>query len=390
MAQDWTLSADSHIVEPPEVFTDRIKGHLGDKAPKVVTKDGIQWWTVDDTMALPVYYPARAGDRFEMLSKTRSDYSPIPPGDRKGFYEDVRPGAYRPDDWLAENAGDGVLGGVISPSMTVLFLSLIRDPKLMTAVCQAYSDFALDFASGHSGRMRILGMLNVDDIDEAVGELTRLKNKGAAGALIPVKPPEDRPYSGSEYEPLWAAAQDLDIPLTLHTATNRNIGDQMRHLNSAAGMINDSDYQVRMALADLIMSGVFEKFPRLKIISAENEGGWVPFFMMRMDWHYENNFRLTGGVRFSNARMPSDFMHSNIWVSFIEDPTFVRVRDSIGYERALWGSDFPHAEATFPNSASIISRMFDGVPDDERIAMTRTNVMKLYGFDEREILAAVA
>jgi uncharacterized protein len=138
------------------------------------------------------------------------------------------------------------------------------------------------------------------------------------------------------------------------------------------------------------MSGVFEKFPNLKIVSAENEGGWLPFFMMRMDWHYENNFRLTGGVRFSNARMPSDFMHSNIWVSFIEDPTFVRVRDSIGYERALWGSDFPHAEATFPNSASIISRMFDGVPDDERIAMTRTNVMKLYGFDEREILAAVA
>jgi predicted TIM-barrel fold metal-dependent hydrolase len=386
--KDWTISADSHIVEPPDLFTSRITGRLNESAPRVIIKDGVEWWTADGDVALPVFFPARAGDRFEMPSKTRDDYSPVPPGhDRSTFASDVRVGAYRPEEWLRDNAEDGVLGGVISPSMTIMFLSMIRDHELMNAVGRAYSDWALEFASDHPGRMRVLGLLNLDDIDAAVAELTRLKEKGAAGALIAVKPPEDRPYSGEEYHPLWAAAQDLDVALTMHVATNRNIGDQMRHLTSAAGMINDNDYQIRMALADIIMSGVFEKFPNLKIVSAENEGGWLPFFMMRMDWHYENNFRLTGGVRFSNARMPSDFIRSNVWLSFIEDHTLMPVRDSIGSDRLMWGNDFPHAEATFPRSEGILKRLFDGVPNEERIAMTRTNAMKFYGFDEKAILA---
>jgi predicted TIM-barrel fold metal-dependent hydrolase len=386
---DWTVSADSHLVEPPGVFIDRIIGDLADRAPRVVEDDGTDWWIVEGARALPAYYPARAGDRFEMVSKTRPDYAPIPLEMKKTFYTDVRAGAYQPDAWLADNAADGVLGGVISPSMTVLFLSLIPDPRLMTAVCRAYSDYALEFGADYPGRMRMLGLLNVDDVDEAAGELQRLKNKGAAGVLIPVKPPADRPYSGAEYEPLWAAAQELDIPITLHTATNRNIGDQMRHLGSAAGMINDPDYQVRMALADIIMTGVFERFPKLKIVSAEHEGGWLPFFMMRMDWHYVNNFRLLGGTRFSDGRLPSDYVRSNIWLSFIEDHTLMRARESIGVDRLLWGNDFPHAEATFPRSASILKRIFDDVPDSDRIKMTWTNVIEFYDFDEMELLSAV-
>ena len=111
------------------------------------------------------------------------------------------------------------------------------------------------------------GMISLEDIPSAVAELERIAKKGLRGALIWGSPPDDKPYSSPDYDPFWAAAQDLQIPLSLHIGTGRSgvQFDTRRILH----LYMKVPQEVQLSFADLIAGGVLERFPRLKFVSAE-------------------------------------------------------------------------------------------------------------------------
>ena len=174
------ISADSHIVEPPDLYTNRIEPKFRDRAPRLErleTPPGRKFdaWFIDGQQAGTLGAVMQAGQRFE-------DPSQI---DFLGDWEDVRLGAYDPQAMIKENEMDGVWGACLQPSQG-LFWYRIPDSEMLTAICRVYNDWIADFCKPFPDRLKGIAMLNVDDVEEASHELERCARLGLVGAFIPV------------------------------------------------------------------------------------------------------------------------------------------------------------------------------------------------------------
>jgi predicted TIM-barrel fold metal-dependent hydrolase len=377
LQQTWMVSSDSHIIEPPDLWAGR-GGHLADRMPTVVSEADGDWWYVDGRKTMS-FLGIQAGDRFE---KGRDELR------TSAAFDAVRPAAYDPAAYLVENEADGVWGSVIYPSQGLVLYS-VPVSDVVSAACRAYNDWLADFCSQDPSRLKGVAMLNLDDVDEAVAELARTRDLGLGGALITVLPPPWAPYRSAEYDRFWAAAQDLDVPLSLHVSTDRadvRVGEAAFALDvksvPPSAQVN-KDHQIRQTLADLIFGGVFERFPRLKVGSVEHELGWIPYFLEQMDYTYtQRPKRGPEWITFQEpGAVPSDFFRRNVFASFQEDRVGLRVRDAIGVHTLMWGSDYPHTESTFPRSRQILGELTAEMPADEAVAVVSGNCARLYGFD---------
>ena len=203
--------------------------------------------------------------------------------------------------------------------------------------------------------------------------------------MITEYPAEERRYDGAEYEPFWAAAQDLNMPLSLHTATARkgpNRAAGPTSVRTASGRANKV-FLPATSLCDIIFSGVFERYPRLNVAVVEFELAWAPHLLGTMDYTYIERQK-EASYRFQGDVLPSDFFRRNVYLSFQEDGIGIRLRDVIGVDRLMWGSDYPHAESTFPKSREILESILEGVPQDEKAQIVGANAAQLYGFDTKK------
>jgi predicted TIM-barrel fold metal-dependent hydrolase len=372
------ISADSHIVEPPDLYESRIEPKFLSRAPRMErhrTRTGQEYdaWYLDGVRVGTVGSVIQAGRRFE-------DPGSI---DFLGMWEDVRKAAYDPHAMLEELEADGVWGACLQPSQG-LFWYRLPDSELLSALCRAYNGWITDFCRAVPGRFKGIGMLNVDDVDDACGELERCAELGLAGAFIPVYPLADRPYRHASYDRLWWTAQDLEMPVLLHVATMRGgvPGSEFTiDINqlTAAGLAN-SDYWIRYSLTAMIFAGVFDRYPRLKVGSVEHETAWVPHWLRQMDFTYRERPALGRAWKSRHAMLPSEYWQRNMFVEFMEDDCGIRLRDVIGVDNMLWGNDFPHAESTWPKSREFLDRIFAGTPDEDRRKITADNAAKLFRF----------
>ena len=371
MPTDRILSSDSHVVEPPDTWKGRLPAKYADRAPRVVSDADGDWWFVDGVRTNSFQGGAQTGKRFDRPEELRP----------AGRFADVRRGAYDPQEFLADNDLDGVWGSVLYPTEG-LSLFQVPDGELLAAIFAGYNDWLAEFCRHDPRRLQGIAMVHVEDVAGAVAELARARKLGLVGAMITVGPAEEWSYDRAEYEPFWAAAQDLGMPLSLHIATFRPQPGTAYEDNRSArpALIANWDRYMKMSLAHMILAGVFERHPRLRVGSVEHELGWVPFFLDRLDYTYTQRARRPWWHRFKDG-LPSDFFHRNVFLSFQEDAMGIRDRELIGVDQMMWGSDYPHTESTFPQSQKLLDRVFAGVPNEERRRITRDNVARLYGFD---------
>ena len=370
--QDYRIiSSDSHVVEPPDTWTGRLPAKFGDRSPRVVSDSDGDWWFVDGIRTNSFQGGAQAGKRFDNPDELQPSR----------HFADVRRGAYDPKEFLADNELDGVWGSVLYPTEG-LTLYQVPDGELLAATFAVYNDWLAEFCRYNPQRLKGVATIHVEDVAGAVAELQRVRKLGLVGAMITAGPTETASYDRPEYDPFWAAAQDLEMPISLHIATFRPAPGVTYEDNRTArpALIAMWDRHMKMSLAHMILSGVFEKFPRLRVGSVEHELGWVPFFLDRLDYTYTQRARRPWWYRFKEG-LPSDFFRRNVFLSFQEDALGIRDRHLIGVDSMMWGSDYPHTESTFPQSQKLLDRVFADVPDDERRRITRDNVARLYGFD---------
>ena len=217
--------------------------------------------------------------------------------------------------------------------------------------------------------------------------MERTAKLGFVGAMITEYPPEERRYDSPDYEPLWAAATSLNMPLSLHTATRRvgtNAGMAQRTVRDASRRATKV-FLPAISMCDMIYSGVFDRYPDLRLAIVEFELAWLPHMLSTMDYTYVER-QEEALYRFKGDMLPSDIVARNVYVSFQEDEIGIRLRDKIGVDRMMWGSDYPHSESTFPRSREVLDEILEGVPDDERRMIVCDNTARLYNFD----LAVVA
>ena len=370
MAEYRVISSDSHIIEPENLWEKRIDRRFKDRGPRLLHEADVDQWVCDGLRFGAIGINQQAGLRFETPEELTV----------QGSMETVPLGGLDPHEHVKDMDLDGVAAGVLYPSQG---LTLFRVPAtdVLSASFRAYNDYLAEFCSPYPNRLKGIAMVNVDDVADGTQELERAANLGLAGAMISVTPILS--YSHPAYEQFWAAAQDLEMPISLHTGTMRwNPGADTS--SAPAAIVSDSpnrDHQPRECLYGMISTGVFERYPRLQVGVVEFEVSWAPYFMNRIDDRYLARAVGVHGDRFKNDMLPSDFFRRNVFIGFQEEDLGIQLRHHIGVENLLWGSDYPHAESTFPRSREILERILEGVPEGEKAKIAGENTARLYRFD---------
>ena len=373
-------SCDSHVVEPPEVFSG-LEQRFGDRAPRIVDghdgKPG-EYVLLPGSPPIPVGRLGIAGNRLDDPATQ----------ERIGRgYAGLNPGVLDPHARLDEQLVDGIVGEVMYPSIN-LFTFAIPERDIAAAVFERHNDWVIDYCATAPERLVGIGCLGLPDVDVALAELERAANKGVRGFAIPAHLPPDRSYRHPDLDPFWAAAEDLGVPLTMHVFTGATWdGGLPAHWGLPAWSIKG--YTLLHTAAantaiDLICGGVVERFPGLRFVLSEFETGWVAHFLQRLD---HATYRTPSEAVDYLTMKPSEYFRRNFSVTFEDDEAGIRTRDLIGIDCMLWGNDYPHHDSIWPNSQRILADLFADVPDDEVEKMVWSNTLDLYNIDEASLPA---
>ncbi len=361
MATYRVISADSHIVEPGDLWQRHIDPAYRDRAPRMVRENETDWIVCEGTRLGPPFGYSTAGNK-RPVSRT---------------FDAVYRGAYDPTARLADMGRDGIDAEVVYPSVAMRAFN-IPDAGLRRATLEAYNRWITAFSSVHPKKIKGLGMVDVGDPVEAEAMLRRAHTMGLVGALITIETADPDRYASPALDRFWHAAEELNVPLSLHILTNEKPIQQGAHIAE----ILQHGY-IQQALTTMVFGGVFQRHPGLRVVSAETDAGWAPYLMERMDYIYSDprrqtyqNYPIKGG-----AVPPSEYLKRNVYFTFMRDASAVYVRDLIGPSHLMWASDYPHNDSTWPRSQEVIDRLCAGIPDKDRQAIVADNAASFYGFN---------
>ncbi|HLX30226.1 MAG TPA: amidohydrolase family protein [Casimicrobiaceae bacterium] len=359
------ISADSHVLEPGDLWTRTLGSRFGDALPRIV--NGFEGH--DGTF----FYLGRPGEA------ARIDELVNAVGDDERVRELVRAGA-DPMFRLQLMKKDGVSAEVLNPTFA-LWVPRIPDPAMRRACAQLFNDWIVEYSQADRTRLLGVGIVPIDDPRWAAEEATRIVHRGARGIMLPTQPIEGAPpYRGDVYDPFWAVAQEAGVPITLHIVTGRVRDPFTYHGADERGEVPRSFLELFGEAApvlanEFIFGGVFDRFPKLSLFLSEYDASWLPILKYRVD-RIETFPGLT-----PLRKRAREYIEQNVYAGIINDPLAAKLRHEIGVGRILWGSDFPHPPCPYPHTRKRIGEILAGIPDDEREAMTSGNVCRLYRID---------
>jgi predicted TIM-barrel fold metal-dependent hydrolase len=259
-----------------------------------------------------------------------------------------------------------------------------RDPEFSGVMCRAYNDWAWETFSAFNDRLTPLACIAPADIDASIAELQRCAGLGFRGLSLPCKPlfgppdHEDPNYNLKEYDRLWAAVCDVDLPVTFHVSTGR---DPRTARSRGGAIINYAVHSLAPTMEPIVnicASGVAETFPTLRFGSIEAGIGWVPWALQAMDEAYKKHHMW---VRPKLAMLPSEYFKRQGFATFQDDPAGLDLAREHGLvDNFLWANDFPHHEGTWPHSAQTIERTMRNLTDDERSRILGLNSARIFRF----------
>lgn len=373
MTDHHMISADSHVIEPRNLWAERMDKPFRDRAPRVVNNpNGLtgEWFMCEGLEPRPASLAFAAG-------KDPSEYSEF---QKATNYDDGIAGGWEAAPRLKDMALDGVEAEVIYTTLGFRLFGLLDEP-FQRELFRVYNDWLAELCSYDPKHLLGLAMIPLLDVAAGVKELRRCAKLGLKGALIMCSPPEGQSYADSTFDPFWAEAQELHMPLSLHLGTGH--GKESRYDSNLFLRAMTIPHEVQRTFAALVFGGVLERFPDLKLVSAENDIGWLPHFLARADLTFQKlgslKLSATGGA---NLKMlPSEYFRRQVYATFIDDEVGVRNSDLFGIDNYMWSSDYPHLMATWPHSREAVARNFQGISDEVKWKVVRENAARLYDID---------
>jgi predicted TIM-barrel fold metal-dependent hydrolase len=366
---DLLISADSHVLEPSDLWTKGLPAALRSRAPRVFYSEARKVWMFgcDEVTPQPITFTFVAGVNLDDL-----------PAMHQAGYAAARPGGWDPHARLEDMILDGVSAEVLYPSMG-LGLYWIQDPAFQEACFRAYNDWLIDYCSALPDRLIGIAMISMYDVRHAVAELRRCKDAGLRGALIWLRPPATHSFMTAHNDPFWAAAEQMDMPVALHILTDHGVTKWRVETNpTGAERYRPTvmmPHEIEQSLFELIFSGVLERFPGLKLISVENEYNWLASLLDRMDKSYERfrrEFPITLTMR------PSEYVRRQVRLTFFNDALGPLTMPFLGYDLLMWSSDYPHQNSTWPRSREVIARDLAHLGPDDREKVLSRNAAELH------------
>ena len=366
------ISADCHINEPPHVF-DGLPEKLKSRAPKMLRgADGGDGWSFDGappkrTFGIEATAGRAAGDK--KMSGLR--------------FDEILPGNHQGKAHVEDMDKDGVDVSVVYPAYAAQAY-VMPDRELGVACMRSYNDWILGEFQGASPR-RIVGLplLPVDDgMEICLAEFDRCVRAGAKAILIPGLPA--RPYHDRYYEPLYARASESGIPLTFHRTFGGRAQeadwDNIADLKITAGGTVWRFFSAVRIFTYLVYAGVFDRHPNLKIVAAEVNFGWLPFWLQTMDQNVAVRSELKDAT-LQQTKAPVECMGTNLFVTVLDDAVGFDLVASHPWlaDCAMWSSDYPHSVTLWPRSRQILADLAKNLRQDQLDKIAFGNAARVYG-----------
>jgi predicted TIM-barrel fold metal-dependent hydrolase len=365
-ASERLVSADDHV----ELTHDRVKAHLAGKFHADYDA-GVDTFRT----AMANSRSSEANQRWRQQSGVVSEAGATEEGTSgTGVYRRHaaagRPGHSNAVERLMDMDTDGV---AVSSSYCEVsafrYLYLIKDGWREST--RAFNTALAEWASADPARLVVSYQIPIHDIEAAVQEVTWAASTGCHSLQLPVFPNElGLPdYWDTRYDPLWSVIQETDLPICLHIGLNTALDDLARRdpTPQRGIFVPMTPLSAGEQFGMWIMGGVFERFPRLKVVFVEPGIGWVAWWLNIVD-----DMATRQGYEFpAITELPSHYFHQNVFLTFIDEPHVIRhAHETLGIHNVMWSSDYPHPVSSWPRSREIVDQLFtDASPEDRQLVV---------------------
>jgi predicted TIM-barrel fold metal-dependent hydrolase len=311
------------------------------------------------------------------------------------------------DRRVRELEEDGVVAEVVFPNTVPPFFPtgalVARQPmpeeyELRLAGIRAHNRWLADWCAQVPGRRAGVAQIFLNDVDDAIADVRFAAEHGLrGGVLLPTIPPDVqhiKPLHAPDYDLIWAVCEELGVPVNNHGGGG--LPDYGPYPAAAKLWLAEAQFFGRRPLTQMLVSGVFERFPRLKFVITEQGCAWVPPLLRQLDL-FDRQMKRDGRVgelKFAPDQVlplaPSEYFARNVWMAAsFPSPREAAARRDIGVERFLWGSDYPHDESSYPNTREALRRSFADTQLAELRQILAGNAAEVFGFD-LDALAPIA
>ncbi len=370
------VDADGHILEPPDLWESYLEPQYRDRALRLVRDAaGLEALEIGGKPSIM----SRKGFPSTLGAMGDPDLRAMQLDPERTYLREAPYGSMDPSERLEVLDAEGIDAVVLYTTVGLLWEAELDDPELAQAYTRAYNRWICEFCAG-SPRLVPTAHLSLADPVAAARELERAVAEGARGAYVAPFTHDRRPLGHPANDAVFAAAQDLDVPFAIHPTfepqwtKGARMGpwENVKQLRLLAS-VTASD-GVRQQFTTLFDYGVFDKFPRLRVIVLESGGGWIGYWLDRIDAVYGHTFI---GTRVPLEHRPSDYFRDRCWISCDPDErTIAALVERFG-DRFMWASDFPHADHT-PAYVHDLDGLVASLPGSHRDAFLGGNARDLF------------
>jgi len=393
------ISVDDHVVEPANVWQDRLPEKYREVGPRVVRRkiadmsfvggkfsyreaeageDGLEcdWWYYEKLQWPQTRLSAAAG-----VPRDQVTVSPI-------TYDDMRPGCYDAKARLEDMDINWVEASLSFPTFPRFCgqTFMEADDKELSDLCvKAYNDWMFEEWCGDSGgRLIPLPIIQLWDAELAAAEVRRNAARGGHAVCFTEIPPFlGLPSVHTDYwDPFFGACEETETVVCMHIGSSSRMPSTSKDAPAAVGSTL-TYMNAAMSLTDYLMSGVFERFPTLDLAYSEGQIGWIPYILERADSVWEEN-RAWGGVADKVKRRPSEYFHERIYGCFFDDAHGLKSLDEIGVDNVTFETDYPHSDSTWPHSKKVAEDIMRDLDDESIYKIVRGNAIRMLRLDLAE------
>jgi predicted TIM-barrel fold metal-dependent hydrolase len=363
------VDADGHVLEPTALWDRYLEPRCRAFKPRVVRND----WGLDtvyvgaqEIVTAPLGLLGTPGSRMDETDPAKK----IP-------WEQAQRGGFDPAERLRDMDLEGIDVAVLYPSIGLNFWA-IEDATAAVALARAYNNWLADYCAADRRRLIGAAMLPFQEPQAAVTELRRAARElHFPAAFVRPNPCCGRHIGDSAYEPVWTAAEELGVTIGIHEGSSNTIATLGvdRYFNPLLLHAMSHAFEQMLACATLIITGVMERHADLHFVFLESGGGWAPYWLWRLDEQVHGFGRYAPEMR----RMPSEYFRRQCWISFeIDERTLPALLPHVGEGRIVWGSDYPHHDATFPGAVKKLESVIAELPPASRQRILGGNACDLY------------
>ena len=332
------IDADGHILEPADTWERYIEPAYRERALRIREHEGKEVLELDGKPSR--FFDVRVLTALGAMGKDAEELAEMSGQPYPGF---APFGSMDPAERVALLEQEGIAKAILYPSLGLTWECEVDDPGLSLAYAQAYNRWICDFCSDSDGRLIAAAHISLADPRAASAELERSVRGGAKGAFLAPYTLTRVPHGHPKHDAFWAKAQELDIPVAIHPmAEHPKIRTYQRFdgMRSARWMQNALGMQgPQQAFYGLFQWGLFDRFPKIKIVVLESGAGWIGAALDRMDTTYETAL----GKSVPLKEKPSTYFRRQCWISGDPDErALAHIVEYVGNDRFFWATDYPH------------------------------------------------